>query len=70
LKRKEQQRGGTIFKAKLGMNFEAANSEGKSVRYGFAAATFIISVLGRTTHVFEGKRQQLMVRTDRTTAVQ
>jgi hypothetical protein len=26
LKRKEQQRGGTIFKAKLGTNFEAASS--------------------------------------------
>jgi hypothetical protein len=54
----------------MGTNFKAANSENKSVRYGFGLATFIVSVLGRTTHVFQGKRQQLMVRTDRTAAVQ
>jgi hypothetical protein len=52
LKRKEQQRRGTISKAKLSTNFEAANSEGKSVRYGF-----------RTEARFSRNRMHLLIRT-------
>jgi hypothetical protein len=54
----------------MGTNFEAANSENKSIRYGFDTAIFIVSVLGHTAHVFQGKRQHLMVHIDRTAVVQ
>jgi hypothetical protein len=57
-------------KAKQGTDFEAASSENKSVRYGFGTATFNAPVLGRTAARFPRKRAHLMVRTDRTAAVQ
>ena len=52
------------------MDFEAASSENKSVRYGFGTATINVPVQAVQQHVFQGKRQHLMVRTDRTAAIQ